>query len=32
MGWIDEALTDQFYRWELRGRGWQHYPWRCLTG
>lgn len=25
MGWIDEALTDQFYRWELRGRGWQHY-------
>lgn len=25
MGWIDQALTDQFYRWELRGRGWQHY-------
>ncbi|SKA85680.1 AAA-like domain-containing protein [Prosthecobacter debontii] len=25
MGWIDKALTDQFYRWELRGRGWQHY-------
>ncbi len=25
MGWLDEALTDQFYRWELRGRGWQHY-------
>ncbi len=25
MGWLDEALTDQFYRWELRGRGWLHY-------
>jgi hypothetical protein len=25
MGLLDEALTDQFYRWELRGRGWQHY-------
>lgn len=25
MGWLDQALTDQFYRWELRGRGWLHY-------
>src|ERR1043166_8599510 len=23
MSWIDEKLTEQFYRWELRGRGWQ---------
>ncbi|MBX7208557.1 MAG: type IV secretion system DNA-binding domain-containing protein [Verrucomicrobiaceae bacterium] len=23
MSWLDDALTDQFYRWELRGRGWQ---------
>ena len=23
MGRIDEQLTEQFYRWELRGRGWQ---------
>ena len=23
MGWIDQALTRQFYLWELRGRGWQ---------
>ncbi|HCN76682.1 MAG TPA: hypothetical protein DIT13_05750 [Verrucomicrobiales bacterium] len=25
MSRIDQALTDQFYRWELRGRGWLHY-------
>lgn len=25
MGWLDRALTEQFYRWELRGRGWTHY-------
>ena len=23
MSRIDEQLTEQFYRWELRGRGWQ---------
>jgi hypothetical protein len=23
---IDEQLTEQFYRWELRGRGWMVYP------
>ena len=23
MGWLDEQLTEQFYAWELRGRGWQ---------
>lgn len=23
MGRIDEQLTEQFYRWELRGRGWK---------
>src|SRR5437867_2523085 len=22
-----EQLTDQFYRWERRGRGWQVWPW-----
>jgi len=23
---IAEALTEQFYRWELRGRGWEVFP------
>jgi hypothetical protein len=23
MSHLDELLTDQFYRWEMRGRGWQ---------
>lgn len=22
MSWVDDKLTEQFYRWELRGRGW----------
>lgn len=22
-----EQLTEQFYAWELRGRGWRHWPW-----
>ncbi len=26
MAWIDEKLTEQFYRWELRGRGWWVFP------
>jgi hypothetical protein len=25
MAWLDEKLTEQFYAWELRGRGWQVY-------
>ncbi len=25
MAWLDEQLTEQFYAWELRGRGWQIY-------
>ncbi len=23
MSWAEDKLTEQFYRWELRGRGWQ---------
>lgn len=23
MSWVEDRLTEQFYRWELRGRGWQ---------
>jgi hypothetical protein len=23
MSWVDEKLTERFYQWELRGRGWQ---------
>lgn len=23
MSWVEDKLTEQFYRWELRGRGWQ---------
>ncbi len=26
MATIHEQLTEQFYRWEVRGRGWQTYP------
>src|SRR5262245_9701908 len=24
---LPERLTKQFYAWELRGRGWQEFPW-----
>jgi Type IV secretion-system coupling protein DNA-binding domain len=24
---LAERLTEQFYAWELRGRGWQEFPW-----
>jgi hypothetical protein len=24
---LPERLTEQFYAWELRGRGWQEFPW-----
>lgn len=23
MSWVDEKLTERFYEWEVRGRGWQ---------
>src|SRR5581483_6944122 len=23
MSWVDEKLTERFYEWEIRGRGWQ---------
>src|ERR1039458_6285365 len=26
MSRLDEQLTEQFHRWELRGRGWQVFP------
>lgn len=26
MSKLDEQLSDQFHRWEVRGRGWQVYP------
>ncbi len=25
MSWVEEKLTEQFHRWETRGRGWQVY-------
>jgi hypothetical protein len=26
MSWLDEQLSEQFHRWEERGRGWQVFP------
>src|ERR1700730_1325380 len=30
MSWADEKLTERFYEWELRGRGWQLFDFPIL--
>ncbi len=30
MSWVDEKLTERFYEWELRGRGWQVFDFPIL--